>query len=323
MILHLNKSLFKNAVNVTATQLNMPPEFVEKDYWVTFCLFQIFKSEIGKEVIFKGGTALSKCYNFIDRFSEDIDLIVIRRDGDSDSKLKSKTKKISDLVCATLPEVETIGVTHKMGMIRKTAHAYNRLFEENHNQVRSIIVLESTWLGYHEPFTKRQIVSFVGKMMIDNGQDNIAIDNGLMPFDLLTLDPARTICEKIMSLVRFSYGVDAISGLKNKVRHTYDLHKLLSQTKYLNFMQSKDFEEMLLKVAKDDKASLKNNNAWLDYHPKDSLMFKDVEVVWNEMGKSYISDFRPLVYKNFPSESEILATLTLIQKRLKSVNWSF
>lgn len=35
MILHLNKELFKDAVIITANKLNIPPEFVEKDYWVT------------------------------------------------------------------------------------------------------------------------------------------------------------------------------------------------------------------------------------------------------------------------------------------------
>ena len=160
MILHLNKELFKDAVIITANKLNIPPEFVEKDYWVTFSLHQIFNNEIGKDAIFKGGTALSKCYNLIDRFSEDIDLVVIRREGESDSKLKSKIKSISELVASILPEENVEGVTQKMGMNRKTAHSYERIFEENYNQVRSIIVLESTWLGYHEPYSTKQIVSF-------------------------------------------------------------------------------------------------------------------------------------------------------------------
>ena len=52
MILHLNKELFKDAVIITANKLNIPPEFVEKDYWVTFSLHQIFNNEIGKDAIF-------------------------------------------------------------------------------------------------------------------------------------------------------------------------------------------------------------------------------------------------------------------------------
>ena len=321
MIIHLNKILFKEAVSVTANKLNMPPEFVEKDYWVTYCLHQIYHNKLGEDAVFKGGTALSKCYNLIDRFSEDIDLVVIRKEGEADNKLKAKIKSISDLVASVLPEENVEGITQKMGMNRKTAHSYNKVFEEQYDQVRSIIVLESTWLGYHEPYTKKQIVSFIGEMMIDNNQSEIAKENGLLPFEVLALDPTRTICEKIMSLVRFSYGKDPIADLKNKVRHTYDLHKLLAQSAYYNFLQSSSFDEMLMKVANDDIVSFKNNNDWIGNHPVDSLMFKDVHLIWKELASVYSSNFKPLVYKDFPAESEILSTLILIQERLKRIEW--
>src|SRR5690554_4000132 len=50
---------------------------IEKDFLVCFILLYLFeKSEFKNEFIFKGGTSLSKCYNLINRFSEDIDLIL-------------------------------------------------------------------------------------------------------------------------------------------------------------------------------------------------------------------------------------------------------
>lgn len=58
-------------------------------------------------------------------------------------------------MASILPEKNVEGITQKMGMNRKTAHSYERIFEENYDQVRSIIVLESTWLGYHEPYLKK------------------------------------------------------------------------------------------------------------------------------------------------------------------------
>lgn len=225
-------------------------------------------------------------------------------------------------MASILPEENVEGITQKMGMNRKTAHSYERIFEENYDQVRSIIVLESTWLGYHEPYSKKYIVSFVGNMMIENNQKEIARENGLLPFELLALDPTRTICEKIMSLVRFSYGNDPITNLKNKVRHTYDLHQLLKQPSYADFLQSSQFNDMLLKVANDDIASFKNNNEWLVNHPVDSLMFKDVEAIWKVLATVYGSDFKPLVYKDFPNESDVLDSLLVIQKRLKAIEWT-
>jgi len=85
----------------------------------------------------------------IERFSEDIDLVVLRREGETDSKLKSKLKAISTVVETVLPEVTIEGITHKMGMNRKTAHSYNNEFKGDYGQVRDVIILESTWLGYY------------------------------------------------------------------------------------------------------------------------------------------------------------------------------
>jgi hypothetical protein len=61
----------------TATQKNMTPAITEKDFWVTFILERIFSNEkLASMLIFKGGTSLSKVYRVIERFSEDIDLIL-------------------------------------------------------------------------------------------------------------------------------------------------------------------------------------------------------------------------------------------------------
>jgi predicted nucleotidyltransferase component of viral defense system len=59
MILHQNKELFVNYIRITAQQMKIPAIYVEKDYWVTYALFTIFNNEIGKDTVFKGGTALS------------------------------------------------------------------------------------------------------------------------------------------------------------------------------------------------------------------------------------------------------------------------
>jgi hypothetical protein len=322
MILHKNASLYRDAIRFTAQQLKLKPEYVEKDYWVTYALFTIFQSEIGKEIVFKGGTALSKCYQIIDRFSEDIDVLVLRRDGETDSKLKSKLKSVSNVVDAILPEVPINGITHKKGMNRKTAHAYTKEFKGDYKQVRDVIVLESTWMGHYEPFSTKSIISLVGQMMIENKQTQIAIEHGLLSFELLALEPTRTICEKIMSLVRFSHGENPVEDLKKKIRHTYDLHQLLKQEEFLGFFHSKAFDEMLLKVANDDVVSFRNNNKWLIHHPNEALIFKELENVWNTLRVTYSNDFKDLVYGELPKEDDVLNTLKMIKERLKSIYWS-
>lgn len=51
---------------------------IEKDFWVSMVLKALFSLPAGKSIVFKGGTSLSKGWNLIDRFSEDIDLAIDR-----------------------------------------------------------------------------------------------------------------------------------------------------------------------------------------------------------------------------------------------------
>ena len=322
MKLHENKQLFRQAVQFTSQQMNIPEIYVEKDYWVTFALHTIFHNEIGKHTIFKGGTALSKCFNLIERFSEDIDLVVLRHDGETNNKLTNKIKKISEVINAVLPEVLVEEVTHKMGMNRKTAHTYAKEFKGNYGQVRDVIIIEATWLGYFEPYTTKNVNSYIGNMMIDNGQAEIAKQNGLLPFEVLVLESVRTLCEKIMSLVRFSYTEYPIEDLKKKIRHAYDLHQLLQQKELVVFFYSPEFEKMLLTVANDDVISFKNNNRWLVNHPVDALVFKELDTVWDELKVTYTTDFKNLVYGDLPKEEAVLATLKIIKERLIIITWN-
>jgi predicted nucleotidyltransferase component of viral defense system len=64
---------------VTAANLNIMPQLIEKDFWVCWILKILFTlPESGNYLTFKGGTSLSKCYNVIRRFSEDIDISIER-----------------------------------------------------------------------------------------------------------------------------------------------------------------------------------------------------------------------------------------------------
>ena len=258
----------------------------------------------------------------IQRFSEDIDLVVLRRDGESNNKLTTKIKNISKLVGDILPEVDAPGITQKMGMNRKTAHVYNKAFDGKYGQVRDVIVVEATWLGYFEPYTKVHVSSIVGEMMLNNGQNEMAMQFDMMPFEVLALAPERTICEKIMSLVRFSHGDQAILDLQNKIRHAYDLHQLLSKPEFFEFFQSADFDKMLLKVAQDDVQSFKNNNSWLALHPSEALVFKELALVWKEIKTAYEGNFKFMLYGEVPSAEQIFEILSLIKERLKTISWT-
>lgn len=74
----------------TATLMKTTNAIVEKDFWVVWTLNKIFSDDrLNKILMFKGGTSLSKVFNLIGRFSEDIDLIL-------DWRLISKVNPLSE-----------------------------------------------------------------------------------------------------------------------------------------------------------------------------------------------------------------------------------
>lgn len=321
MKLHENKTLFQQAVRFTAQELKIPDLYIEKDYWVTFALKQIFNSETKEYCVFKGGTALSKCYGIVERFSEDIDLVIMKTGEESANQLKNRLKKVSQILEKYLPEVTVTNITQKMGMNRKTAHTYSKEFQGNYGQIRDVIIVEASWLGYYEPYEQKNVQTFISEMMVRNGQENLIEEYELQQFPVNVLKPERTLCEKIMSLVRFSYSDDYISDLKSKIRHTYDLHQMLQQKEISEFFESDDFENMMNKVGQDDVASYKNDNDWLKYHPKDSPFFVKLDEIWKQLEPTYKTDFRNLVYGELPEAGAVKETLKKLKDRIEEIEW--
>src|ERR1700723_2410437 len=72
--LTLARSEQLEALGVAATASGRPVYLLEKDIWVVWALQGLFESQVGEHLVFKGGTSLSKGYDIIERFSEDVDL---------------------------------------------------------------------------------------------------------------------------------------------------------------------------------------------------------------------------------------------------------
>lgn len=72
MYLHDNIAALQQLVQATAISTDISQAYVYKDYFVCMALKEIVAAN--PNFVFKGGTALSKCYGVIDRFSEDVDL---------------------------------------------------------------------------------------------------------------------------------------------------------------------------------------------------------------------------------------------------------
>lgn len=84
MYLHNDKTLFEEVINEANARTGIAQSIIEKDYYVTMILK--FLAKHNPDIVFKGGTSLSKCFHLIDRFSEDIDITFSAHIGEARRK---------------------------------------------------------------------------------------------------------------------------------------------------------------------------------------------------------------------------------------------
>lgn len=323
MKLHSYKDAFEGAIVATAQHFGISEVYIEKDYWVTLALKHIFTDANSKDIaVFKGGTSLSKCFGIIDRFSEDIDIVVIKEDGETDNSLKRKLKKVTNVLEAVMTAIPNHQLENKQGKIRKVVYGYDKVgVKGTYGQIRDQIVLEVSSLGNSQPSEKVKIHSMITQFIGTTNNPDLIKEYQLEPFTVNVISIERTFCEKIISLVRFSYTENPVEDLTNKVRHTYDLHQLLKEKKISAFLKSNDFETMLIQVGKDDDKAIPNDKEWLSKHPSESLFFSETEKVWETLSKTYTGSFKELLTGELPDEKDVLKSLLMIGKRIEPIKW--
>lgn len=326
MNLHEDKNNFEGAIVATANYLQIPEIFIEKDYWVTYTLHQLFHSDVKDLIVFKGGTSLSKCYGSIKRFSEDIDLVIVKNEGDSGNALKGRLKGVTKVIDSSiLTAVPDDPTTNKKGSIRKIIYSFPKVgVKGKYGEVRENIALEVSHLGTTEPNDRKSIRTLIAEYIKTTPNSALLTEYGLEDFEVKVLSVERTFCEKIISLVRFSYTENPLYDLSNKVRHTYDLHQLLQLETIQNFVNATAFDTLLLQVAKDDDKAIPNDKSWLYNHPKEAVIFSETSRVWDTLKKIYTgAAFTDLIIgaKPPPEENKVFETLLFLSKRLEGMEW--
>lgn len=297
MTLHLEKELFNDLIESTATALNLPTLYIEKDYWVTYVLKRLANSDYSKIAIFKGGTSLSKAYKIIDRFSEDIDLAVITEEKNS-NQIKKLIKEIEKTILdENFRELTKHEQVSKGSEFRKTVHHYPKLENGDFGHAVENIILELNSFAQPHPYELQEVSSYIFEFLSQAAPTMIE-EYGLEPFNLNVLDYRRTFCEKISAIARASYESDEENiQLKEKIRHFYDIYFLMQEEKIQLFLHSNEFEEMIRKVREDDLKQFNKNN-WATVSLSSTKIFTNTSQVINKLKDFYKSNFRDLVYTN-------------------------
>ena len=311
MNIHENPDLFNDVVDATSIWKGIRSLYIEKDYWVCKVLKNLSNSIFQSEIIFKGGTSLSKAFGIIERFSEDIDLAIIKRDNLTDNQIKRKMKQAISCIASDLREDPADLRMSKEDAFVK--YLSNTLIEKL-PQVLLIRFQKTCWsnltlLPTPNPACSRIITSYIYDFLKENGDEELISEYDLYPFEVSTLCPKRTFTEKIFAIGSTSYREHAIENLKTGIRHFYDLHMLFSHKYFGNFISSTEFPLYCHKVKEADHTNANFGLDW-DTHPLSSApIFKNPNEYWAEISLTYERDFGGLVFGNFPDKSEIEKSL--------------
>jgi len=221
-----------------ASQKRLSPDAVEKDWWVTMTLRALFSCECAKHIVFKGGTSLSKAWNLIERFSEDIDIAIDRRFFGLDGELKRK--QINNLRRASCSYISRIlkddldnrlknnGIDGYNISVQETQDStkdpqtieihYHSLFAENY--IRDKILIEIGARSLMEPSKHVRLRSVIA----DNYPEADFADSYIA---IPVVVPQRTFLEKAFLLhEEFQKPTEKIRS-ERMTRHLYDLEKLM------------------------------------------------------------------------------------------------
>ena len=311
MNLHLS-SLFKDAVSAASDFFKIREAFIEKDYWVTFILNNLSKSSYVDQVVFKGGTSLSKVHKCIERFSEDIDLAIIENVKLGDSKRKALIQGIEKVITQGLIPYPDHPLTEKKGRNRKTFFKFNN----DINNISGIIQLEINTFTEPAPFSKESVDSFVAQFFKITDRSELISQYELNTFELNVLSIERTFFEKVLSIIRLSYnGSDA---LKLKIRHFYDIVRIFQENRLI--LNSEDSIKIFRAALNDDKNNSTFAGVWLEKSLSEAHLFNDFKTLWKSLEPTYKNDLKDLIWNNtLPKSSEVIEVILKIEEFIKRI----
>lgn len=225
-------------VSATSDRTTLPAAHIEKDFWVMEVLRSISQPFDGGTVVFKGGTSLSKAFGLIERFSEDIDILLVPDSGSGKGRVDRVLKSLCQRVEVDLGvEGELAGSTH--GVKRNVRYPFPVAYSSA--DVTEGVLLEMGVRGGSEPSSTRVLRSYVADYALGIGQPEDAYQE-FAPVELLVLRPERTLVEKLALTHDLAVRHETAGGwIPGHGRHIYDIYCLLGNSDVRRVLEEPSF----------------------------------------------------------------------------------
>lgn len=303
---------------------------VEKDWWVVQALRSIFETSAGKHLVFKGGTSLSKAWNLISRFSEDVDLAIDPKFFGFEGDLKKKDitalrKKANQYISKTFyPEL-------KQKMLEKgfTNLNWEIINSQESDQDPKIMLMYYPNLiesvGYIQPKVQIEIGCRSLREPLKIVEFNTLIDEhypqasfAMPAINVPTVVPERTFLEKIFLLHEEFSKPTQVIRVGRLSRHLYDVYQLSKTIIKQNALDDKELYETIVHHRYNFTRISK-----VDYnlHQPQTINIVPTEEVIKAWELDYNTMLNEMIYGDAPTFEELIQELILLKTEINNLNW--
>lgn len=332
----IDREAFKKYLQEASVKTGIQPALLEKDYWVVWALWILFnQEELKSSLTFKGGTSLSKAYNLIQRFSEDVDLSIEKsflgiEEPKSPEKALSRKKRAKalkelSLVCQSYVQGKLFpSLKEKFSKYLKSdtpwklvvdasdpdgqtlVFSYPSQISGSHDYVEKSIKIEMGARSEHWPVSHHKISSYLKAAF----SDKIAEPE----VEVKVLNVERTFWEKATILHQYA-NIPENKGLPLRLsRHYYDFFKLLKSPVKVDAL---DNRELLDRVAQHKEIYFHSN--WADYPSakQGTLRLSPPQRIASELERDY-GLMKDMFFEDPPKWGEIVESIETFEKEFNS-----
>ena len=235
-----NRDAWRQIVETVAAEEKRSVQMVEKDTLQSMFLLELSKSEL--PFVFKGGTSLSKAYDLIDRFSEDIDL-------SADRKLsETERREVKNTILETADDLGLKLTNPDMVMSRYSYNKYVFEYDSLFSDMPLEMIVETSFYQPVYPAENHEVYSIVGRFC-QNRNISLPIAFGASIVKMKVQSLERTFIDKVFAICDYR-----LQDMQDRdSRHLYDIAKILPQIRIDNNLKA------LVDKVRKDRMSSKNN----------------------------------------------------------------
>lgn len=328
-----------------ASLLKANEEHIEKDFWVSFALDVIFNDAKNDQprILFKGGTSLSKVFNLIDRFSEDIDLTVFKEDiGFNHSTedlvqmtnkpkkhlLEKMTQKCSDYIQGDFKESLSEAINKRLSLAGIKDNMWTLKEDDTDPDKQSLSFLYPSVYKENDPYVKKAVKLEAGAKSALNPHivgelrpyiSNILPNLNLKVGNVTTILPSRTLWDKFMIL--HSLNQRSLSGWTPKdghrnSRHYYDVFQLMKNEESIKALYDFKLSE---DVRNHTQQYFNRGPANLDQANHETITLSPNNNLKQSLADDYAA-MRVMIFGNQPKFDDILAVVERTEGLLHKIS---